>query len=176
MKQCFSFVLLPLIVLLHFSACSAQSRLEWAPLKKEIRSKFPTVKHISTEDLAVWLDSADSTKPVLLDVRNPEEFAVSHLKNAKLSASEKQAFKAIQNLESNHPIVVYCSVGYRSSRLAAKLQARGFKNVRNLEGSIFQWANEGRPVYSKEDSVRQVHPYDNQWGQLLNKELWIKKK
>ena len=44
------------------------------------------------------------------------------------------------------PIVTYCSVGYRSGKMAERLQAAGYTNVRNLEGSIFKWANEHRPL------------------------------
>ena len=44
------------------------------------------------------------------------------------------------------PIVVYCSVGYRSARVARWLGRQGFTNVRNLDGSLFAWANEGRPM------------------------------
>jgi hypothetical protein len=41
----------------------------------------------------------------------------------------------------------------------------------NLEGSIFQWANECRPVYRDAAEVQQVHPYDGIWGKLLDKDL-----
>ena len=74
---------------------------------------------------------------------------------------------ALDALEANDPertVVVYCSVGYRSSRLAEELRARGFENVFNLEGSLFQWANEGRPLYRGEERVDQAHPYDEEWG------------
>jgi len=71
------------------------------------------------------------------------------------------------------PIVVYCSVGYRSSALAEKLARAGMTNVFNLEGSIFAWANEGRPVYRGDTLLNpaQVHPFNTKWGQLLRPEL-----
>lgn len=68
-------------------------------------------------------------------------------------------------------IVVYCSVGYRSSRLARQLRTRGVKNVFNLEGSLFKWANEGRPVYRGSERVQEVHPFDEDWGELLDESL-----
>jgi hypothetical protein len=55
--------------------------------------------------------------------------------------------------------------------MAERLQKAGFTNVMNLEGSIFQWANEGRPVYRDAAEVQQVHPYDGIWGKLLDKDL-----
>ena len=42
----------------------------------------------------------------------------------------------------------------------------------NLEGSIFRWAGEGRPVYRDGVRVEQVHPYDDRWGALLPRTLW----
>ena len=82
---------------------------------------------------------------------------------------------AIETLAASEPgltVVVYCSVGYRSSRLAEKLRARGFGNVVNLEGSLIQWANEGCPLYRGEERVYRTHPYDEEWGELLDRRFW----
>ena len=68
-------------------------------------------------------------------------------------------------------IVTYCSVGYRSAGVAQRLRAAGFTQVYNLEGSLFRWANEGRPLYRGDTLVHQVHPYDRVWGTLLKEEL-----
>ena len=65
------------------------------------------------------------------------------------------------------PIVTYCAVGYRSGEMATGLRAAGFTNVRNLEGSIFQWANEHRPLVRENERVSTVHPYSALWGRLL---------
>ena len=66
--------------------------------------------------------------------------------------------RILRGVPANRRIVVYCSVGYRSSELAEFLMKTGFTEVYNLEGSIFRWANEGRPVYRAEERVRVVHP------------------
>ena len=45
-------------------------------------------------------------------------------------------------------------------------------SVYNLKGSIFKWANEGRPVVdSSGQAVSKVHPYSAVWGKCLNSEL-----
>ena len=62
-------------------------------------------------------------------------------------------------------------MGYRSARIADRLETAGFRDVRNLTGSIFQWANEGRPVVRDGEPVREVHPYDAVWGRLLDRDL-----
>jgi len=46
----------------------------------------------------------------------------------------------------------------------------GFSRVYNLEGSIFQWANEGRPVCKDDRPTMLVHPNDALWEDLLS--LW----
>lgn len=54
----------------------------------------------------------------------------------------KDPLKLLADIKPDSHIVVYCSVSYRSSILARRLQDMGFTNVYNLEGSIFKWANE----------------------------------
>lgn len=44
------------------------------------------------------------------------------------------------------------------------MQQSGFSNVYNLDGSIFAWANEGRPVYRGDKQVDEVHPYNQSGG------------
>ena len=57
--------------------------------------------------------------------------------------------------------------GGPDSDAAARLREAGFAHVENLRGSIFEWANEGRPVVRDGREVEAVHPYDAVWGRLL---------
>ncbi|MBD2257088.1 rhodanese-like domain-containing protein [Pseudanabaena sp. FACHB-2040] len=135
----------------------------WQLVKTKIRARFPSVKPISTQSLATWLDQAPF--PVLLDVRQAEEFAVSHLPGAQHTPNIESAIQT--GLAPDQPIVAYCSVGYRSARLVQQLQQAGFSQVYNLEGSIFQWFNEGRRVVQNGETAERVHPYNSLWGMLL---------
>lgn len=139
-----------------------------AKLKQLVHEKFPDVKSISTSDLAQWLGDANRTQPVLIDVRSKEEFAVSHLKGA---LHRDPAGPVSADLSPSAAIVVYCAVGYRSAQFARRLQRQGFTNVRNLEGAIFQWANDGLPLYRGAQQVHQVHPYNGKWRGLLKSEF-----
>lgn len=158
-------------------AASAQeegedSTISWSLTLKAIRAKFPTVAHISTDTLQAWLaESPQRENLLLLDAREPEEYAVSHLQGARATPSKDEALKALQGVSSDQRIVLYCSVGHRSSDLAQFLMKKGYTEVYNLEGSIFAWANEGRPVYQGKKQVKVVHPYDRTWGRLLKKSL-----
>jgi rhodanese-related sulfurtransferase len=141
--------------------------IEWYLLKKSLRHKFADVEWISTSELADWLANKSRRAPVLLDVRTEEEWNVSHLPGARRVEPAAPAESAALALPKETPIVTYCAVGYRSGEMAQRLRAAGFTNVRNLEGSIFQWANEHRPLVRGDEPVRQVHPYNSFWGRLL---------
>lgn len=140
--------------------------VSWAAIKALIRAQFPQVKQISTAELADWLHQP-GPPPLLLDARTPEEYQVSHLANAHLTP-DLDAFHSDAAVSIEQPIVVYCSVGYRSAKLAEQLQQQGYQQVFNLEGSIFEWANRGYPLYNAMGPVVQVHPYSMAWGKLLD--------
>ncbi len=145
--------------------------IAWAFVKYLIHLQFPDVQFLSTRELAAWLAQPGNAPPFLLDARTAEEYEVSHLYSARLAPSDAHALNQWIGLTNSTPIVAYCSVGYRSAKFARQLQAMGYKNVFNLEGSIFEWVNEGRPVYGEEQTVRQVHPFNSLWGLLLTPNL-----
>ena len=58
-------------------------------------------------------------------------------------------------------VVLYCTVGSRSEKIAGKLLAAGYKNVYNLYGGIFEWINERNPVYKRNGvQTSEIHTYD----------------
>ncbi len=74
---------------------------------------------------------------ILLDTREKEEFDVSHLKNAEWVGYNTFRRNALEGIPKNKKIVVYCSVGYRSEKIAERLIKMGYQNVSNLYGGIF---------------------------------------
>jgi rhodanese-related sulfurtransferase len=141
--------------------------IDWFLLKKSLRHRFPKVDWISTQELAEWLADKGRQPPLLLDVRTPEEWNVSRLPGARRVDPNAPAESVGAGISKETPIVTYCAVGYRSGEMATRLRAAGFTNVRNLEGSIFQWANEHRPLVRENERVSTVHPYSVLWGRLL---------
>jgi rhodanese-related sulfurtransferase len=137
-----------------------------------IRAAFRQVQQLSTGELASW--RADARRPPLLiiDVREPAEFAISHLADARNVPWGSDWQQALKDTPKDQAIVVYCSIGYRSSVAARQLQQAGFAQVANLEGSIFKWASEGRPLQGADGAAAtRVHPYDATWGLLLAPQL-----
>ncbi len=155
----------PLLVLL--AGCFGAP--EWPKLKQDIRHKYPDVEQISPEALHEWLEDESRTPPTLLDVRKKDEFAVSHLPGARW-VEPGTPVSSIEGLDPSTPIVVYCAVGYRSSKFATKLDQAGFHQIANLEGSIFEWANRGYSVYQGDEEVKEVHPFNQEWGRLLRED------
>ena len=166
-------LVLPLAALLCLlivqTGCSQE--MKWSAVKTMIESAFPEVHQISTDSLATRLADADAPRPLLFDTRNEDEFAVSSLQGAIRLDPETTDFAFLDTLARDTPIITYCSVGYRSSEIADRMRKAGFTNVSNLEGSIFRWANEGRPIFREGAPVREVHPFDTVWGSLLNEDL-----
>jgi len=141
--------------------------IDWFLLKQSLRHRFAKVEWITTAQLADWLADQQRPPPVLLDVRTEEEWDVSHLSGARRVDPNSSVEKVAAEISKETPIVTYCAVGYRSGALATKLREAGFTNVRNLEGSIFEWANEHRPLVREDQPVTTVHPYSSLWGRLL---------
>lgn len=136
-------------------------------LKSIIQRECPQVRWILPAELLAWQQDTQRSQPLLLDARQPEEYAVSHLQGAQQIDPKVPDLSILTAISQDQPIVVYCSVGYRSARVADQLQQAGFTQVYNLEGSIFQWANEGYPVWQSDRPTDRVHPYDRMWGLLL---------
>ncbi len=109
-------------------------------------------------------------KYILLDAREKEEFEVSHLPGAKYSGYNRVEEELLEKLPKNKPVVVYCSVGYRSEKIGEKLKKMGFQKVYNLYGGIFEWKNKGNKVIDAQGSTTEkVHAYNKDWGRWLNK-------
>ena len=145
---------------------------QWPEVKARIRSRYPAVPQLSVSALRDWLRDATRPLPLLLDIRTPEEFADGHLEGAVRVDSVVEALRRLRQRPAGVSAVLYCSVGQRSSALASALLARGAGSIYNLEGSLFEWANEGQPVVASDGRTGKVHPYDREWGVLLRRELW----
>ena len=141
--------------------------LRWRAVDRMIAQSHGTVPTISTDVLAARLNQPQGERPLLLDARAPEEYATSHISGALHYDPERPNTALLDTVSTDQTIAVYCSVGYRSAGVVNALREQGYTDVVNVEGSIFQWANEGRPVVHAGKRVGRVHPYDAVWGQLL---------
>ena len=126
-----------------------------------------TVPTVTPAALAQALATPDV--PLLLDVRTPAEYGVSHLSGAQLVLYDSVATQEFPGVDRSRPVVVYCSVGARSERLGERLRSLGFQHVHNLYGGLFEWVNEGYPVVNAQGPTQDVHPYSALWGTWLKR-------
>ncbi len=104
-----------------------------------------------------WVSTLQATQLInredalVLDVREPTEYANGHMlgaKNIPLGEVEKRAGELDKHKAG--PVIVLCgSEGARASKAAAMLRAKGFGNVVNLSGGFPAWQQAGLPVVKK---------------------------
>ena len=168
MKKIFFFLLL--ISLSSFS----QKNL------KQLLNKYNTesIPYISADSLSKLIKkpldfTKDGSQVILLDAREPKEYAISHLKNAMCVGYDNFDINTtIQNIptDKNTKIVVYCSLGIRSEDIAKKLKKAGYTNIYNLYGGIFEWKNHDNTVVnSKENPTNRIHVFNKEWSKWLLK-------
>ncbi len=142
-----------------------------AGVHEMIEQQFAEVNHINGDDLS----NLQQEDILLIDVREASEFGVSHLQDAVQVDPEMPTQDFIEQFSkiSNEKIVIfYCSVGQRSSSFADRVQnallSSGAKAAYNLEGGIFKWHNERRPLFDNSaQPTPYVHPYDPIWGRMV---------
>lgn len=146
----------------------------------DIVNKYGNVKHISAFEFQAMEDS----EVIIFDVREAEEFAVSHINGAvrvdpdiKLTEfSDKYALRF-----AGKTAVFYCSVGRQSSdllsQLSGMLETNGIVAAYNLIGGVFRWHNEQRPLISfNRQGTALIHPYSFYWGMLIEDRAAIRYK
>lgn len=123
-----------------------------------------TVPHMYVSDV-----NPNQTNVVYLDAREKDEFKVSHVKGSIWVGYSDFDMERVKDVPKNAQIVVYCSIGVRSEEISEKLIQAGYLNTKNLYGGIFEWVNQGYPVYKKKSTPTQdVHAYDQTWGKWLS--------
>lgn len=120
---------------------------------------------------AIDVDSLHRMKQeaIILDAREPAEYAVSHIEGAINCGYDRFDRSLLESLDKSRPVVVYCSIGYRSEKIAQKLRKSGFSQVYNLYGSIFEWVNRGLPVVNGSgEATPRIHTYNRAWGRWVD--------
>lgn len=143
-------------------------------VRAQVKQDYAGVAHLSTQALAAALARKDEV--LLLDVRESEEYAVSRIPGAVRVDPGVWSWSFLRQhaaAAKGKTVVFYCSVGVRSSRLAASVQKalkeEGAMAVYNLDGGIFAWHNEQRRLRDAKGATRFVHPFDGHWGRLVRR-------
>lgn len=119
--------------------------------------KFPKITAITVEELQ-QLQEQDP-ELVLVDVRSPEERAVSLIPGA-ISTEEFERNLAQYKQKT---IVAYCTIGYRSGKYAQTMQQQYGVTILNLEGSLLAWSHIQGQLINTQGATNQVHVFGRQW-------------
>lgn len=152
-----------MLSLLSIADLFAQEKTIDEVLKKFNNNSIP---YIYPKDATI----NDST--LYLDAREANEYQVSKIPGAVYVGFNEFNMAAVTslNIPKDKRIIVYCSLGVRSEKIAQKLKKNGYKNVFNLWGGIFEWKNEEKTVVdSNNKPTENVHAYSKKWGKYLKK-------
>lgn len=123
---------------------------------------------ISVEELQGKM--ANKEKMIILDARSEEAYEISHIPGARRVGFDDFGPDKVWMYNRNTPIVVYCSAGSRSERVGKYLENMGFKNVRNLYGSIYEWTNNDGEIVDKDNAkTNKVYVNDRSRIQFIRK-------
>ena len=103
------------------------------------------IDELTPQELAARIQAGDDFD--LIDVREPYEWQIAHLPNARLIPLGQLA-SAIPSLDRGREIVVYCRSGKRSADATRRLNAAGLKAT-NLAGGILRWSDDVDPSVPK---------------------------
>jgi len=104
----------------------------------------------------------------VVDVRTPDEFNQSRLKNAvNINIGDESFLNQISKLDKSKPVFVYCLTGSRSSYATRYMVSQGFKVVYDLTGGIMRWRSAGLPEITGKTLAR-TEMTQTQFNDLLN--------
>lgn len=98
----------------------------------------------SIEATAVQAKLNEKPKPLVLDVREPSEYAAGHIAGSTLIPLHQLASR-MSELPKEREIICVCASGSRSGSAARHLMKNGH-TVLNLSGGMYRWQRAGLPV------------------------------
>jgi glyoxylase-like metal-dependent hydrolase (beta-lactamase superfamily II)/rhodanese-related sulfurtransferase len=124
-----------------------QSAIEDDSVQFPTLSELNSVRQLTPQE--VQLQRSNAAPPLLLDVREPEEFngELGHIPGSKLIPL-KELPARVKEIEEHKQknVTVICRAGVRSTTAAAILTGLGFEHVSNLKGGMLDWNDQRLPV------------------------------
>lgn len=118
------------------------------PVTHAADGAMDTVEAIDVNAAQVFV--AQHENAVIIDVRTPLEYEMSHIAGAVNVDVQNESFqKMAGELDRDKTYIVHCTknpAGGRSSRALETLRALGFENLYNLEGGYLAWKDAELPL------------------------------
>jgi len=128
-------VFLLIAMVLGVVACGSDSKKETPPI---------VFQNISPQQAYDKLSKSDNA--VLVDVRNPEEWATGYAEGAVLISLREFEQRAPNELPKDAEIYVICRSGNRSAQASQTLIDLGYTKVYNIEGGTIAWETAQLPM------------------------------
>lgn len=152
-----------LTTLLAAAGCAApapltdeEKRARVEEMSDEVARRFPEVGSVTVEEVGRLLEAGSV---VLVDAREAGEREVSWIPGA-ITAEE---FERDPDRYADRTVVVYCTIGHRSS-VYARRQADEGRRVLNLRGSLLSWTHAGGPLVGPDGPTTRLHVYGRDWN------------
>lgn len=107
-----------------------------------LKSLFSSPPSVTVRDLKEKLTGKNA--PLLIDVRQPNEFRQSHVKGAKLIPLQELRHR-MEELPRDREIVCICRSGARSGSAVRHLNNSGYTSF-NVQGGMMAWQRAGLPT------------------------------
>jgi sodium/bile acid cotransporter 7 len=133
----------------------AEKRAKIESLYQGYKRDFADVEDIAPAEAMELLKSG---RVVFVDVREEKEQVVSMLPGA----ITEEAFLKHPERYQDKVIIGYCTISYRSGKLAEKLRTRDIAML-NLRGGLLAWVHAGGKVYDRNGETRRIHVYGRKW-------------
>ncbi len=103
------------------------------------------IQNISPLELHDLLLNGNGNRPVVVDVREPWEYAQGHVPGAVLMPLGQLASR-LNELDSERAVALICASGNRSQSAAALLGQKNFKKIYNVTHGTMGWIQQGLPI------------------------------
>jgi hydroxyacylglutathione hydrolase len=113
----------------------------------------PRTAEVETISIDEAADRIFARHPLVIDVREPEEYDQGHLPGA-VSIPQCDIASRLDELPKDQDSLVVCAGGVRSLRASQYLKSRGFDHVASIDGGTDAWVASGREVESDSDAPR----------------------
>ena len=127
----------------------------WMSIYRGYRKDFPAVQDIEPQEAMRLLQEG---RALFIDAREEREQAVSMLP-AAVTAEE---FLKDPERYPDRVLIGYCTISYRSGKLAQQLAAQGI-TVINLRGGMLGWAHAGGKIHDRNGETLRLHVYGRKW-------------
>lgn len=111
---------------------------------------FPaTHSSVSAEMARQWVSAGEA---ILIDVRDPEEYADEHIPGAILLPLAGLDAAALPETGTKR-VILQCLTGKRSATALARLTEQGVNGLLHLEGGLLAWKKAGGSTIEADEAV-----------------------